>query len=62
MIFGKINLFYIFVFKNTLLTVTETYPMLHDVANRKHYVGFESIYEYSRTLQVSILFSYQRIK
>jgi hypothetical protein len=36
-----------------------TYPTLYDVGNNKHYVGFESIYEHSRTLNVgiSLLFS-----
>ncbi len=31
-----------------------TYPTLYDVTINKHYVGFESIYEYSRTLNVRI--------
>ena len=31
------------------------YPTLYDTANNKHYVGFESIYEYSRSQPVSAL-------
>lgn len=33
------------------------YPTLHDVANQRHYVGFESIYEHIRTVNVRRLFS-----
>ena len=33
------------------------YPTLHDVANQRHYVGFESIYEYSRTVNVRFVLS-----
>ncbi|CAF1211422.1 unnamed protein product [Rotaria magnacalcarata] len=46
--------------------IFDTYPMLHDVANRKHYVGFESIYEYSRTLhptadELALLATFKRL-
>ncbi|UJR30683.1 hypothetical protein I4U23_018206 [Adineta vaga] len=32
-----------------LAMIFGTYPTLHDVVNKKHYVGFDSIYQYSRT-------------
>jgi hypothetical protein len=33
-----------------------SYPTLHDVKNNKHYVGFESIYEFNPIVNVSICF------
>ncbi|CAF3880190.1 unnamed protein product [Rotaria sordida] len=43
-----------------------TYPTLHDIVNKKHYVGFESIYEYSRTLnptadELALLATFKRL-
>ncbi|CAF2814590.1 unnamed protein product [Rotaria sp. Silwood2] len=43
-----------------------TYPTLHDMVNKKHYVGFELIYEYSRTLhptadELALLATFKRL-
>jgi hypothetical protein len=58
MIFGR-NILLLFQ-SNRSSVFIGTYPTLYDTANNKHYVGFESIYEYSRTLNVSIVFSFDK--
>ena len=56
---------YFFLFLNTISHLQYsigTYPTLHDVINKKHYVGFDAIYQYSRQSDVNILYWVMKAK